>query len=177
MLEYSIALSTLPFERCGCIRINHPRALACTSEDSSPCDYRVVLHTPTGTLSLTLEDNVRESFTSEVVCLALSPESQCRCSDRVPRYVCPTITGKKPWSTPFDSQQTFLALHVSVGSSAGRPSTSHRETRGGGVCDEHKSAGWQADACKLLKSLQRRETTRDSVARTGPRCLRCHSRC
>lgn len=44
------------------------------------------------------------------------------CSDRAPRHVYPTITGKKPWSTPFDSQQTLPILHVSVGSSEDRPS-------------------------------------------------------
>lgn len=76
----------------------------------------------------TLEENARQSFTSEVMCLALSPERvPVPCSNRVPRFVYPTITGKNPWSTPFESWQTFPLL--SVGISADRPSTGYRETR------------------------------------------------
>lgn len=50
-----------------------------------------------------IEDITREGFTFGVMCLALYPEFLCPCSNRVPRCVHPTITGKKHWSTPFES--------------------------------------------------------------------------
>lgn len=97
-----------------------------------------------------IEDIAREGFTFEVMCLTGVPVPR---SDSVPRYVHPTITGKKPWSTPFESQQSFPVLPV--GNSAGRPSTSDRQPRGGGICDEHKLAGGQAPVCRLSKPTQR----------------------
>lgn len=63
----------------------------------------------------TLEEHSREGLTSEVMCLALSPESLSPYSDRVPSCVYPTITGKKPWSTPSGSQQTFTTIRREFG--------------------------------------------------------------
>lgn len=134
---------------CVFIRINHPRSLACTPKDSSPRDYRVALPTPVLSPTTiphrkslgyrTLEEHAREGFTSEVMCLTLSPASLYPSSDRVPScvHVYPTITGKKPWSTPSESQQTFTTIRREFGGQT-LDWGPHRGLRGGG--GEHNLA-------------------------------------
>lgn len=115
LLECSHNGSTLPSKRCGCIRISHPRSLACTSRDTGPCEYRDVLRIPALSLStveeVTLLSNIGaecqgkfhvRGYVPGVVSGVTMP-----CSEKVPRYVYPTITGKTPWSTSFKSQQNF----------------------------------------------------------------------